>query len=237
MGNTNSNTSNIVNQVNNNFLTTTSNVCVSNASVNISGVVGTVSVLGGAKGDIDFANVDGGSVTATCSIDQQISQSAAAILSAEAEQEIEATKDFISLSIIGDKNINKSDILQSMVNNLVTSTSNNCNATASTSIVNSAVNITKTGGSGNIRAFCVSNDTTAPCSISNIVAQESYADMSAKVDQRQKIVGMFSALAAAIVSIMIIGIIGLVVLFGGGAIITGKYKKTTPAPNNYELGI
>lgn len=225
MGNTTTNSSKISNSVSNNFLTVSDNTCTSSANVTIKNVVGKINFLGGAKGDIDFGNVDG-TLTSYCIIDQQLSQSAAAILAATSKQDAVTENEFMNLGVLYSRNHNTTNISQSMVNNMVTNSSNNCNGSANTTIANSAININRKGGKGDVRVFSVGNDTTSTCTISNVVGQESYADLESNVDQKAKTMGMFAAIAASLVSGMVILLFGIIILVGGGAVLTGAYKAS-----------
>jgi hypothetical protein len=225
MGNTTTNSTDISNSVNNNFLTVTDNSCNSTATVKITNVLGKLTLLGGAKGDINFGNANG-TLTSYCSIDQQLSQSATAIMKAASAQTASTENEFLNMGVLFSRDHNDTDISQSMVNNMVTNTSNNCNATASTEISNSAISVNKTGGKGNITIFSVGNDTTSTCTISNSVGQESYADLQANSDQAAKTMGMFAAIAAALVTGMVVLLLGVLVIFGGGALLVGGYKMS-----------
>lgn len=225
MGNSTSNSTKITEQVNNNFLNTTSNVCQANDFNTISGVVGKIEILKGSKvGDVTGVSVSG-TMNASCTIDQQISQSAASILASQAQQSATTENDLFNDGVLYSQNKNSADVFQSTVNNMVNVTSNNCNSTSSSTIQNSAISIQSQGKAGNITAFAIGNDSSSTCAISNMVGQESYSNMQAGVDQEAKTMGMFVAIFSAMVSMMIIGLIAIVVLFGGGALIMGISKS------------
>ncbi len=227
MGNTTSNSTSIKQDTQNNFLTVNNNTCSAFTSVDQSNnVVNATNV----KGDVTLFTITG-NVSASCAINQQVTQSATTILAAQAQQTSKTETDFFNDGVLYSGASNSANIQQSISNNMTSINSNTCNSQVLVSQDSNTVNLSGVGG--NVTAFNISADANSICSIDNTVSQDAYNSQQASVDQEAVSMGMLVAIMSALVTLAIIGLVVIVVIFGLGGfgmVMFGGKKATASAP-------
>lgn len=229
MGNSTSNSTQIQQEVNNNFFTSNTNNCYASAS---SSIIGTDTIITstGKVGDI-CVNCIEGSLSASCSIVQQTNQSVANILKAQASQTASTTNDLFNDGVLYSRDHNSVDMSQKITNNITSINSNTCNAVAAANISYTNT-VLQLNDAGNVTVNSINTDVNGTCSISNTVNQDAKSTSDADAGQEAQNLGMFSAFFMMITSLCVLAIVCLFLFFGGGALIYGMSgkKKETPPP-------
>lgn len=233
MGNSSSNSTKIYNGVYNNFLSLSSNECNSTASAEIVKNNFTLECLGKCK-DIIIAQI-GGNLNTTCTINQQMSQSAVTSLSSQLDQVSQVSNDLFNDFLIYSSSSNKSNVTQTSVSNMVNISSNTCNSDSYAKVNDNVFNI-ETGSANSIVAMSITSDQNSKCYIDNAVSQESHNTLQASVKQKSTVIGMFAFIFSTLLTLAIIFCITLVIIFAGGAVAktvsSNKKNKETPQKLN-----
>lgn len=217
------------NEIYNNFLSLTNNSCFASDSAEIIGNQFTLECLGKCK-SINVANI-GGNLNATCTINQQLSQSASSIISSQLNQQAQTSSDLFNDFTLYNSSKNRANVTQTVSNNIININSNTCNSDNYAKINDNVFNI-QVNNSGDISAMTITSDQNSKCAIDNMTKQETHSSVQAGIKQSAKTMGMFVAIATALFGIMMIGLIVIVIIFAGGSVIkaTSGRKKETPAP-------
>lgn len=229
MGNTTSNSSSLVQTAVNNFLSTNDNNCTSVANTNVSGNNIVVVADPGAKlGNFNGIDISGNN-NASCSINQQIVQTATSILAAQSTQIAKTANDLFNDGVIYSNDVNSASALQTIMNNITSVTSNTCNSIVNTEVQNNNIVLYASKGAkvGNIKGISVDSNQTSACTVSNIAKQDAYNQQQGGFDQTAKNEGMFVAIALAVVGCALIGLIIIIVIFavgGAGIFLLGGKK-------------
>lgn len=218
MGNSSSNSAKISEDISNNFFVSNDNNCYSDASSDIVG--NTIDITCDSCNDVTGIT-QAGTISSSCSISQQVSQNVTNILSAQVNQLALTQNDLFNDGLIYSSVKNSSEINQNVTNNITNINSNTCNAISTNSVSYNNVSM-QLGSANNVTGINVNTDVSGSCSINNIVGQSSKSKLDAHSSQKAHIEGMFVAIAVAIVSCMMIGLIIILVLFGGGVLFYGS---------------
>lgn len=224
MGNSTSNSTKIKQQVQNNLLSVQDNQCFAKSDVSASG--NTVFFNGGKYGNATAVAITG-DMNVSCSINQQIVQSATSILQSQANQVAKTTNDLFNDGVIFSKTKTSASILQSIINNFSNISTNTCNAIVSLNANNNTV-IANGTQAGNFIGVSVNSNPNATCAITNLSSQDAYNRQQGNVDQSAKSTGMFVTIILAILTCLTIGVIVIVIIFavgGAGVLIVGGKKK------------
>lgn len=219
------NSINAINEVENNFLNTSNNVCMSQINNEVSDNVLTVDCSG------RNCNIDAMTIQATndavCSINQQLNQSVENILINNSDMEVETVSDIFGFGIDFSKEQNIVNVEQSAFNNLVNLINNTCNSTVTNVIKKNNVVIRSSASEeNNIRAYNIDSDNSAVCMVTNAVNQEAFTKMQSDAKLVAKEKGMFEGLATILIIGGIILFVVLLIIFGGGALFYFKSNKT-----------
>lgn len=231
MGGSTSNSAELIQSAANNFMSMNVNDCFAQDNTLIKN---TNTIIANSRvGNYTGVKV-AGRMNASCSINQQIVQTATNILVAQATQIAKTASDLFNDGVIYKKDSNSASVLQSIINNITSVTSNTCNAQVSTEVDNT--NTVVYGSSvNNLTGVDVSSNPNASCAISNMSKQDAYNRQQGGLQQTAKSVGMFVMIALAIMGCLIIGLIIIVVIFaagGAGIFILGSKKPAPAAPSS-----
>ncbi len=207
MGNSASNLQNTNQSVYNEIFSLANNTC--NSSVSENNTDNTVNIVDSKTGNVILFN-NTGNISASCAINQQISQQATAIIAASAKQKALAVSPMIATS--ENTTTNEVNQTQTVVNNLTSISYNMCNSTITKSNVGNTINVFGST-TQDINAFDIDNsDSNATCTISNIVSQVAYAKESAKSSQTATTMSSFAMIAIVIAICVILGIMSKIFL-------------------------
>lgn len=229
MGNSTSNSASLVQSAFNNFLSTSDNNCFSKNSITVSGNNVVVVADPGAKiGNVNAIDITGYN-NASCSINQQIVQTATSILAAQSSQIAKTSNDLFNDGVIYSQDVNSASALQTIMNNITNITSNTCNSIVDTTAQNNNIVVYASSGAtvGNIKGISVDSNQSSTCTISNITKQDAYNQQQGGLSQLAKNEGMFVAIALAVIACCLIGLIIIIVIFavgGAGIFLLGGKK-------------
>ena len=230
MGSVTSNTARIKQTVTNDFLSVNENNCVAYANQEISG--NTINIAGDFNNGTLFNQ--SGSISAACTINQQITQTVTSILSSQAEQVAKTNSDFMNGFSLYNGAHNTFNTNQTVTNNIASISANTCNATINSKTTSNVINVG--GSANNINAFNINTNQTATCTINNTVDQEAYNHVQAKVQQSATTVGMFTGIITIIVIGIIICSVASAIIYGITAVAKSKNKKDDKPPGGQGQG-
>lgn len=228
MGSATSNTVKIKQNISNDFLTINDNNCV---AYNGNSISGNVVNFGGDLSDSEFFNISG-TISAACTINQQITQTITSILTSQSDQVAKTSSDFMNGFTLFKGAFNSFNTNQTVTNNITQISSNTCNATIKSDVTSNVMNVA--GNGKNIKAFNINTNQTATCTINNTVDQEAYNAVQAKVQQEAKTTSTFVALAAVIAIAIVVCSVATALIYGVTGI--GKIaaaKKAEQQPPQY----
>src|SRR3990167_4578056 len=200
MGNSTSNSAKLTQTAVNNFLSTSENSCTAVVNTNVSGNnIVNVAQPGAKIGNVNGIDIQGNN-NASCSINQQILQTATSILAAQSSQIAKTSNDLFNDGVIYSQDVNSASALQTIMNNITNVTSNTCNATVDTKVQNNNIVLFAATGSkvGNIQGISIDSNQTSVCTVSNIAKQDAYNQQQGGLSQTAKNVGMFVAVTFAV---------------------------------------
>lgn len=212
MGNNTSNTININQSIENNFLSVSDQTCMSQSSVDISN---TQIVLTNVNNSSFKAFNVSSNMSASCRMTQQINQSASSALSSQADMVASNTSDWFNGMTAYSSQTNKSTVNQTIINNITSVSVSTCNSIASASVENASITVSY-GKGIKVNAYNIYGNMNANCHMSNTVKQTSSAKIASTVKETAKNVGMFVAIFSAMFMCIAICVIGAVLIFGGG---------------------
>lgn len=225
MGNSTSNSAKLFQSAVNNFLTISNNQCYAQIST---GASNNVTVVVATKVD----NVTGvaitGDMNASCSINQQVVQTATNILKSQSQQIAKTSNDLFNDGVLYSKDKNSTSAIQNVMNNISNFTNNTCNAVVEQKLNNNVLVVYANSAKDVIGVKSGAN-TNATCSIYNMARQDSYNALQGNSNQSAQNQGMFVAIALAIMGCLMLGLIIIVVIFavgGAGIFLLGGKKKS-----------
>ena len=224
MGNSTSNSARLFQEAQNNFMALQDNQCISTNTRDASGNV-TV-VVGGNVKNITGVDLEG-EMNASCSINQQIVQTATSILSSQSKQLAKTVNDLFNDGVIYSQDVNSAAVTQSIMNNISNVTSNTCNAVISESLDNNIMVVYGTN-SDQVIGVKDSTNSNASCAVTNMTKQDAYNRQQSSASSSATNEGMFAGIALAVIGCLILGMIVLVIFFavgGAGIFMFGGKKK------------
>lgn len=212
MGNNTSNTLLVNQSIQNNFLSVSDQACMTNAQANETNT--SLTVTGSKNSTFKAFNITG-NMNASCRMTQQITQTASAVLSSQADMVASNSSDWFNGGSIYSSQHNKSTINQSIINNMTSVSVTTCNANASSSI-NGADIVASYAKGIKVNAYNIKGDINSNCVMSNVVSQKSYSKAASSIKQTAENIGMMVAIFSALFMCISICVIGAVLIFGGG---------------------
>lgn len=228
MGSSTSNSVKIKQEVQNNLMSLNNNQCFSTTGVSASN--NNVFFIGGSAKNLTGVEIKG-NLNSSCSINQQVVQSATSILKSQAQQTAQTANDLFNDGVLNSKTKNSSSVMQSIINNFSNISSNTCNAQIAINANNN--NVVAMGTSvDNFVGVSINSNANATCAIMNLSSQDAYNQQQASVDQDAKSTGMFVAIFMAVITCVMIIVIVIVIIFamgGLGVLLHGGKKSKTDA--------
>lgn len=224
MGNSTSNSAKLVQRAVNNFLTVNDNQCYAETSKTATGNV-TVIVTGKVNNVTGVALT--GDMNASCSINQQVVQTATSILKSQSQQIAKTSNDLFNDGLLYSQDKNSASAIQGIMNNISNFTNNTCNAVVDEQLNNNVL-VVYANSANDVVGVKSGTNTNATCTISNMARQDAYNTLQGNNNQTAKNQGMFVAIALAIMGCLMIGLIIIVVIFamgGAGIFLLGGHKK------------
>jgi hypothetical protein len=227
MGNHNSNSFSMTQDVVNNVLEDQENDCSVQNNVRINGNVITID-NSNISGDVYGISDNGTSADASCTIVSSMNTTITDALQAQGSQTNKTASDlFGDFSYSGQDN--SANIFQSTVNNIALLSQTLCQADQMTSVSNNFVFYNNLNVGGNLFGISIDDSSAqASCTMSNTMNFSLYNSFSASVSQSNTNIGMFVILILAIAGVVGLAIIGATIVFSvngiGGLIPKGKEK-------------
>lgn len=218
MGSTSSNSMRAVASVNQSMLNTSNNQCYSNSSVSVTGNTFNLTCTGNCN-SITGINIQG-SLNSTCTILQASSQLATTNIASQLDQQAIVQNDLFNDFLFYTSSSNSADLLQSVVNSNISTSSNVCVSDSYIDSTDNVVNIS-TGSAGSVTGVVVSADANSSCQIQALSKMTAYNNLQAALSQKSKVMGMFVAIITVLVIGVVIVTIAIVALFATGKIVTG----------------
>jgi hypothetical protein len=210
------NTINSIQEVENNFLNVTTNVCSTTITNEIENDAAYID-CSGQNCNISVFTIESKN-NATCAINQQINQSAENMLLDSSSITEELYAGLFGIKFPWSQDRNAINVQQSVFNNMTNILNNTCNSSVTNTIKNNNVIIRAGGTNNNIRAYNINSDNSAVCGITNVVNQEAFNKLQSNKDIAVKETSMLQSLATVLIVCAVIIFIILFFLFGGGNI-------------------
>lgn len=208
-------------RVQNEFLASSNQQCISQATGQVTNT--TIILNNSEVGDITVESV--GNADLNCILNQQMEQVITNQLASQSQQSTENSTDAFNDFILLNASINAAAFSQQIYNNITAINNSACVATSEQLVSNTLIqaNYTITGDVG----ISANTSSAGTCTLSNIISMESFnqaaADNNQDIDNEGMLVAIMSSIAAIILLIVIVIII-IVVLT-----IVIKSKKKAPA--------
>lgn len=212
MGNQTSNTININQSVENNFLSVSDQACIASNNNNLS--YDSISISNVNNSKFKAFNVQS-NMSASCRMTQQISQSASSILSDQSKMMASNSSDWFNGMTAYSSQSNKSTVNQTITNNITSVSVSTCNSTNSNNITDATITASYAKGI-KVNAYNIYGDMNATCVMTNQTKQQASSKMAATIKQTAQNIGMFVAIFTALFMCIAICVIGAVLIFGGG---------------------
>lgn len=216
MGNISSNINNVTQKFMNNITQQNKTSCISTATATQDNN-NVILVGGNFTGDV--VGVQGAAVStdASCLITSNMDNSISNILEATTQQTNSANNDwFGGFSISVNTNVN--NLLQTVNNNIAQINQTACTSSAIYSASNNYIYVENASGTNFYGVKGGEAVSSANCVMTNIMKNTTYNQAQASNDQGNVIIGMFAGLIAVVGGIIGLVVIGMIILFGLGAV-------------------
>lgn len=217
MGNFNSNTAKLTQEVTNNILQSQSSSCNVENVTNTSGNV--IITTGSSVGQFVGINVGQQNANASCLISNSMDSQIATILESQLEQSIDSATDIFSFLSIN-KAKNNIDLRQAIANNITQIANSTCQAKNIVNTTNNYVVAVDTNTKGFIGVNIGASDANASCTMNNLSKLVVYNQQQGNVKQETETKGTFATFASMFAMfgvILVLGIVLVIVLFSTGA--------------------